>query len=180
VLALFFYAGIAGGVVMVSAADKLNAGLFAFLFGSILTVTTQDLIEVAVLGGLSLAAVAVLYRSLVAVAVDEEAARVSGVPVAALNVALAALAGVTIAISMRIVGILLIAALMVLPGMTAGRLAGSMRSTLGLAMGLGLASVIAGLIASWYLNLAPGGAIVLVAAALFVVAALPRPRRSLG
>ena len=177
-LALFFYAGIAGGVVMVSAAGKLNAGLFAFLFGSILTVTALDLLEVALLGGGALAAVLILYRSLVAVAVDEEAARVSGVPVAALNVALAALAGLTIAISMRIVGILLIAALMVLPGMTAGRLGGSLRSTLALAMGLGLTAVIAGLIASWYLDLAPGGAIVLVAAGLFVLSALPVWRRA--
>jgi zinc transport system permease protein len=172
-LALFFYAGIAAAVVMVSAANKLNAGLFAFLFGSILTVTARDVLEIGLLGGAALAAVLLLYRSLVAVAVDEEAARVSGVPVAALNVALAALAGLTIAISMRIVGILLIAALMVLPGMTAGRLAGSMRSTLAIAMGLGLVSVIAGLIAAWYLDLAPGGAIVLVAAGLFVLSATP-------
>jgi zinc transport system permease protein len=170
-LALFFYVGIAGGVVMISAADKLNAGLFAFLFGSILTVTTQDLIQVAVLGGGALVVVALLYRGLVATAVDEEAARVSGVPVTALNITLAALAGLTIAISMRIVGILLIAALMVLPAMTAGRLAASLRATLAIAMALGLASVIAGLVAAWYLDLPPGGAIVLVAAGFFVASA---------
>jgi zinc transport system permease protein len=171
VLALFFYVGIAGGVVMVSVADKLNAGLFAFLFGSILTVSSSDLLQVAVLGGGALLVVLLLYRDLVAVAVDEEAARVSGLPVGALNVVLAGLAGLTIGISMRIVGILLIAALMVLPAMTAGRLAGSLRSTLGLSMALGLVSVIAGLVAAWYLDIPPGGAIVLVAAALFVLSA---------
>jgi zinc transport system permease protein len=94
---------------------------------------------------------------------------VAGVPVAALNVLIAALAGVTIAVSMRIVGILLIAALMVLPVLTASRIARSVRETLLLAMALGVASVFAGLYASFYLDLAPGGTIVLAAAAAFVV-----------
>ena len=84
-----------------------------------------------------------------------------------LNVALAALVGLTIALSMRIVGILLIGALMVLPVMTATRLANSLQSALAMSMGIGLVSVLAGLVLSYYLNLAPGGAIVLLAAALF-------------
>jgi zinc transport system permease protein len=83
-------------------------------------------------------------------------------------VILAALAGVTVAVSMRIVGILLIAALMVLPVIAAGRLAGSIRSTIFLAMGIGLASVLVGLTISYYADLAPGGAIVLFAAAVTV------------
>ncbi|MDX6696995.1 MAG: zinc transport system permease protein [Solirubrobacteraceae bacterium] len=167
-LALFFYIGIASGVVLISAADALNANLFAFLFGSILTVTRGDLVLVAVLGAAGLGLIALLYRGLVAAAIDEEAARVAGVPVRALNVTLAALAGTTIAISMRIVGILLIAALMVLPVMTAARIAPSLRSTLVTAMGLGLTAVLAGLAAAYYLDLAPGGAIVLISAALYV------------
>ena len=175
-LALFFYTGIAAGVVMISAAGALDANLFAFLFGSILTVTRDDLLLVAGLGFAGLAVVALLYRGLVAVAIDEESARVAGVPVRALNVALAALAGVTIAISMRIVGILLIAALMVLPAMTAARLAPSLRATLVASMGIGLGCVVAGLIAAYHLDLAPGGAIVLIAAGLYVAVAL-MPRR---
>src|SRR5438093_1249188 len=139
-LALLFYTGIAAGVVLVSAAGALDANLFAFLFGSILTVTRSDLLLVAVLGVAGLALIAVLYRGLVAVSLDAEGARVSGLPVTLLNVILAALAGVTVAVSMRIVGILLIAALMVLPVIAAGRLAGSIRSTIFLAMGVGLAS----------------------------------------
>ena len=166
-LALLFYTGIAAGVVLVSAADALNANLFAFLFGSILTITRGDLVLVAGLGIAGLGVVALLYRGLVAAAIDEEAARVSGVPVHRLNLALAVLAGVTIAISMRIVGILLIAALMVLPVMTAARVAPSLRATLVTAMGVGLASVVAGLVAAYHLNVAPGGAIVLFAAGLY-------------
>ena len=169
-LALIFYTGIAAGVVLVSAAGALNANLFSFLFGSILTVTWSDFVLVAVLGAVGLAVVAVLYRGFVAVALDEEGARVSGLPIGALNIALAVLAGVTIAVSMRIVGILLIAALMVLPVIAAGRIGTSIRSTIGLAMAIGLVSVVAGLTISYYANLAPGGAIVLLAAGIALVA----------
>jgi zinc transport system permease protein len=170
-LALVFYTGIAAGVVLVSAAGALNANLFAFLFGSILTVTTSDLALIASLGAAGLAVVAVLYRGLVAVSLDPEGARVTGLPVAFLNVVLAGLAGVTIAVSMRVVGILLIAALMVLPVIAAGRLAWSIRSAMLIAMGIGVVSVLAGLTISYYADLAPGGAVVLLAAA-FAVAAI--------
>lgn len=169
-LALVFYTGIAAGVVLISAAGALNANLFAFLFGSILTVTRGDLVLVAILGALGLALIGALYQPLVAVALDEEAARVSGVPVAVLNVLLAGLAGVTIAVSMRIVGILLIAALMVLPVIAASRIAWSIRSTIVLSTAIGLGSVFAGLTLAYYANLAPGGAIVLTAASAFVLA----------
>jgi zinc transport system permease protein len=167
-LALLFYTGIAAGVVLISAAGALNANLFSFLFGSILTVTTSDLLLVTALGAAGLALVALLYRGFVAVVLDEEGARVSGVPVSALNVTLAGLTAVTIAVSMRIVGILLIAALMVLPVIAASRVAWSIRSTIVLAMAIGLASVFVGLTISYYANLAPGGTIVLVAAGAFL------------
>jgi zinc transport system permease protein len=169
-LALLFYTGIAAGVVLVSAAGALNANLFTFLFGSILTVTNGDLVLVAVLGAVGLTVIAALYHTLVATSLDEEGARVSGVPVGLLNVVLAALTGVTIAASMRIVGILLIAALMVLPVIAAGRIAWSIRSTILIAIGIGLASVFTGLTTAYYADLAPGGTIVLTAAGAFVLA----------
>jgi zinc transport system permease protein len=181
-LALLFYTGIAAGVVLISAAGALNANLFAFLFGSILTVTHTDLLLVSILGAVALALIALLYPSLVAAALDEESARVSGVRVGLLNVVLAGLAGVTIAVSMRIVGILLIAALMVLPVIAASRIAWSIRSTILLAIAIGVASVLVGLTISYYANLAPGGAIVLTAAGAFAVtsiaAAIPRAAAS--
>jgi zinc transport system permease protein len=168
-LALVFYTGIAGGVVLVSAAGALNVNLFQFLFGSILTVTRQDLAVIAGLGAAALAIVALLYRPLVAVVVDEEGARVARLPVAGLNALTAALAAVTIALSMRVVGILLIAALMVLPVIAASRIAWSLRSTMLLAMGLGLASVLVGITIAYYADLPPGGTTVLVAAASVLV-----------
>jgi zinc transport system permease protein len=169
-LALVFYTGIALGVVLIAQAGALNVNLFQYLFGSILTVTRSDLAVIAVLGAVGLATVGLLYRAFVGVVIDEEGARVAGVPIATLNITLAALAAVTVALSMRVVGILLVAALMVLPVSAAGRIAWSMRSTLVLSMLIGLGSALAGLTISYYADLPPGGTIVLVAAAVYVVA----------
>jgi zinc transport system permease protein len=169
-LALVFYTGIALGVVLVAQAGALNVGLFQYLFGSILTITRSDLALIAGLATLGLATIALLYRAFAAVIVDEEGARVAGVPIGSLNIALAALAAVTIALSMRVVGILLVAALMVLPVSAAGRVAWSMRSTLFLSTAIGLASALSGLTVSYYADLPPGGTIVLVAAAVYLVA----------
>jgi len=171
-LALVFYTGIALGVVLVSAAGALNVDLFQYLFGSILTVTRADLTVIGVLGAAGLAVVGLLYRPLAGVVIDEEGARVAGVPIGSLNIVVAALAAVTVALSMRVVGILLVAALMVLPVSAAERIAWSMRSTLVLAMGLGLGSSLVGLTVSYYVDLPPGGTIVLVAAGAFAVCAV--------
>ena len=169
-LALVFYTGIALGVVLVSLAGALDVDLFQYLFGSILTVTGGDLALIAALGGVGVALVAVLYRPLAAVSVDEEGARVAGVPIGGLNIALATLAAVTVALSMRVVGILLVAALMVLPVSAATRVAWSMRSAFLLSLAIGLASALVGLIMSYYADLPPGGTIVLVAAVAFALA----------
>lgn len=179
-LALVFYTGIAGGVVLVSLAGSLNVSLFQYLFGSILTVTREDVVLITILGAAGLVVIGALYRVLSAVVLDEEGARVAGVPVDALNVVLAALAAVTVALSMRIVGVLLVAALMVLPVSAATRLAWSMRSAFGLSLAVGLASVLAGLTLAYYADLPPGGTIVLVAAAAVLLTALGglRPARS--
>ena len=171
-LALVFYTGIAGGVVLVSLAGSLNVNLFQYLFGSILTVTRGDVAVVAALGAAGLLSIALLYRALVAVVLDEEGARVAGLPVGRLNIAVAGLAAVTVALSMRIVGVLLIAALMVLPVSAAMRVAWSMWSSLMLSIGIGLLSVLAGLTLAYYADLPPGGTIVLVAASLVLVATL--------
>jgi zinc transport system permease protein len=173
-LALVFYTGIAAGIVLVSIAGSLDVDLFQYLFGSILTVTRGDLVVIALLGAAGLVSIALLYRAFSAVVIDEEGARVSGVPVGALNVALAALAAVTVALSMRIVGVLLIAALMVLPVIAATRIGWSLASTMLLSIAIGLGSVFIGLTTSYYADLPPGGTIVLVAAAAVVLAALGR------
>jgi zinc transport system permease protein len=176
-LALVFYTGIAAGVVLVSSAGALDVDLFQYLFGSILTVTRGDLFVIAALGAFGLATVGLLYRALAGAVIDEEGARVAGVPIGMLNIAVAALAAVTVALSMRVVGILLVAALMVLPVSAASRVAWSMRSTLLLSIVFGLGSALAGLTVSYYADLPPGGTIVLVAAGAFGIAAGVAPLR---
>jgi zinc transport system permease protein len=183
-LALLFYTGIAAGVVLVSLAGSLNVNLFQYLFGSILTVTRHDVLVVAALGAAGLFTLALLYRAFAAVVLDEEGARVTGVPVGSLNVAVVVLAAVTVALSMQIVGVLLIAALMVLPVSAAMNVAWSMWSALMLSIATGLLSVLAGLTLAYYADLPPGGTIVLVAGGLVVAAtfagrvrpALPKAR----
>ncbi|MSO96482.1 MAG: metal ABC transporter permease [Thermoleophilia bacterium] len=174
-LALVFYTGIALGVVLVSAAGRLDAGLFAFLFGSILTVESSDLWLILALGGVAFLAIGLLWRGLVATTLDPEGSRVAGARVAALDTVVAVLAALTVGISMRIVGVLLVAALMTLPVIAAQRLAWSLSSTFGLAALVGLGSVLVGLTISYYADLPPGGTIVLVAAAVALVATVARP-----
>jgi zinc transport system permease protein len=171
-LALLFYSGIAAGVVLTGLAGSLDAGTLTYLFGSILTVEAADAWTVAVLGAVLLVTVAVTWRPLLAVVLDEEAARVAGLPVDRLNLLLAALTAVTVVVGMRVVGVLLVAALMVLPVGTAQRVARSFRATLLVASATGAVSAVVGLAVARQWSLAPGGTIVLVAAGLFLATAL--------
>jgi zinc transport system permease protein len=179
-LALFFYSGIAGGVVLLGLADGLNANLFVYLFGSILTVSPGDVWLVVGLGAAVTIAIALCWRALFAVVLDEEAARVAGLPVETLNTALAALTAVTVVAAMRVVGILLVAALMVLPVASAQLLARSFVSCLRWSALIGVVSVVIGLAAARAGDLAPGGSIVLSASAIFVVVSLTRSRHTAG
>jgi zinc transport system permease protein len=175
-LALVFYSGIAAAVVLAGIADSLNATLFSYLFGSILTVSPGDTVVVVALGVLIVGTILVCGRALFAIVVDEESARVAGIPVDGLNAVLAALAAVTVVAAMRVVGILLVAALMVLPVATGQLIGRSFRTSLLWSVGVGMASVIVGLAAARQWALAPGGTIVLVAAGVFAVASLTTNR----
>ena len=175
-LALFFYGGIAAGVVL-AGRSTTNANLQPYLFGSILTVTENDVYTVIGLGAAIVLAIAVTWRALVAVSLDEESARVAGIPVGALNALLAALTAVTVAAAMRVTGVLLIAALMVLPVATSRVVARSFRATTVGAAAVGVVAVVLGLAAARQWALAAGGAIVLATVALFVAASIAAPLR---
>ncbi len=180
-LAVFFYSGIAGGVVLTGLAGSLNAGVLTYLFGSILTVSPADTVTIVLLGAFVLIAIALSWRALFTFILDEEAARVAGLPVELLSLALAALAAVTVVAAMRVVGVLLVAALMVLPVGAAARVARSFRATLGLSALIGIGSVVVGLATARMADLAPGATIVLFAAAAFLAASLfgaARPART--
>ena len=173
-LALFFYGGIALGVVLIGLAGSLNANLFSYLFGQVLLVTPDEVVTILVLGAVVVGTMAVLRRALFAVVSDEEWARVAGLPVDLLNSVLAILTAIVIVAAMRVVGILLIAALMVLPVGGAQLIARSFRGTLRLAVAIGAVSSLAGLTLARPLDLAPGGSIVFVAAAFFATVALAK------
>jgi zinc transport system permease protein len=174
-LAVIFYGGIAAGVVIISkSASGTSANLMAYLFGAITTVTPSDLWVFAVLGFLVLLATWLLRPWLFAVASDEEYARAMGMPVLALNVTLAVLTAVTVVVSMRIVGLLLISALMIVPNAAAQVLGRSFRATLRWALVIGLVSAVSGVVISYQADTPSGGTIVVLAIAVFVLATVGR------
>lgn len=171
-LALFFYSGIAAGVVLVSLGGGLNASVLSFLFGQALTVNDQEIATIVGLGAVIVAAMLVLRRGLFAVVTDEEWSRVAGLPVGLLNTVLAVIVATSVVAAMRIVGLLLVAAMMVLPVASGQLLARSFRGTLWWSVAIGVVSVVTGLTASRIWDPAPGGTIVLISAAIFVVIAV--------
>jgi zinc transport system permease protein len=173
-LALFFYVGIAMGAVFASRAGDVELETLSYLFGDPYAVTWVGVVTIAVLGAGVAAAMGLAGRALFAVVTDEDWSRVAGLPVGLLSMALAALTAGVIVAGMRIVGILLIAAMMVLPVASAQLMARSFRGTLRFAVAIGAASSLLGLTLARPLNIAPGGAIVFVAAAVFAAVALAK------
>ncbi len=169
VLALFLSGSLAIAVIVLSLAKGFNANLFSYLFGSISTVSTTDLWVTLALAVVVFLNVVFLYKELFFVSFDTELAEASGLPVKTLNIMMVVLAAVAIALSIRIVGVLLIGALMVIPAVSAMQCGRGFRTTLILSVIFSLLSVIVGLFASYYFDLASGGAIVLVALLIFLV-----------
>jgi zinc transport system permease protein len=170
-LALIFYLGLALGLVIISARGGLTASVQGVLFGSIFTITWSDVLAIVVLCAVVVAFVSVFYKELVAVALDEETARASGLQVDRLNVLLVVLTALLVAAGMRVVGLLLIASLLVVPVAAGSRLAHSFRGSLLWAAAAGVASTIAGLVLALVQGaISPGGTIVLTSAVLFVLA----------
>ena len=169
-LALLFYGGISGGVFLVAAAGT-NANLTGYLFGSPLTTSPQDLLVMAVLGGVVLAVTLFLRPWLFAICQDEEYAKVAGLPVRALNLLLAVMTAVTVTVAMRAVGLLLVSAMMVVPVAAAQLVTRGFRSTMHLAMVLGVVAAAVGMSVAAQFDTAPGATIVLVAIVAFAAIA---------
>jgi len=172
-LALLFYGGLAGGVLITGLAGTGAATLNQYLFGSITTISVTDLLLTIGLALLVITVCVGLAPQLFAVAQDEEFARVAGIPVRFYNVLIAVLAAVSVTVAMRTVGLLLVSALMVVPVATAQQLTRSFRTTFAAAVALGVAASLGGLLLSAWLSfhatVAPGPTIVLVALACFIV-----------
>jgi zinc transport system permease protein len=170
-LALMFYGGIAGGVLLIGLSDGSNANLLSYLFGSLTAVSPQDVVVIAVLSAALLLALAVFGRQLFAVCHDEEHARVMGLPVRSLNLLLAVMAALTVTVAMRVVGLLLVSALMVVPVATAQQLVRGFRATVVVALTVGVLAAVSGVLGSYYVDTAPGALIVVLALGGFGLAA---------
>ena len=171
-LAVFLSGGFAVAVVLISLARGFNADLFAILFGSILTVSTADVWLIAGLGAAVGLTLATFYKHLLAITLNEDLARTSGVPVAALNLVLTLLTALTTVVAMRMVGVLLVSAMIVIPTLAGFAVGRSFRQAVVVAVLTALASVMLGLVAAYYLRLAAGGAVVLTALVLFAAVSL--------
>ncbi|TXS08860.1 metal ABC transporter permease [Streptomyces sp. wa22] len=169
-LAMLFYGGMAGGVMLINLSDTgSNANLTSFLFGSLSTVSEEDVIAIVALAAFVVLVTVGLRRQLFAVSQDEEFARVTGLPVRALNLLVAVTAAITVTVAMRVVGLLLVSALMVVPVAAAQQIAKSFKVTFVLAVVIGTAVTLAGTVTSYYQDVPPGATIVLLAIAAFVV-----------
>ena len=174
-LALLFYGGLAGGVLITGLAGQSASRLQEYLFGSITSVSAADVLTTLVLAAVVITTCLAFLPQLFAVSQDEEFARVAGVRIRVYNVLVAVLAAVTVTVAMRTVGLLLVSALMVVPVATAQQLTRSFRSTIGVAMGLGLGASLGGLLLAAYLStvpltVAPGPTIVLLSLTGFALA----------
>lgn len=169
-LAMLFYGGMAGGVMFVNIAPGgSTANLMSYLFGSLSTVAPSDVTAIMILSAFVVVVTLGLRRQLFAVSQDEEFARVAGLPVRALNLLTAVTAAVTVTVAMRVVGLILISALMVVPVAAAQQLTRSFAATFVIAVALGVTVSVSGTITSFYQDVPPGATIVLLTIAAFVV-----------
>jgi len=175
-LALYLSGSLALAVVLLSLAHGFNSQLFGYLFGSLVTVTAYDIYVMAVLSIAVIATLLIFFKEIVFITFDEEAAQVAGLPVRLVNTVFMVLAALTISLSIPIIGVMLVAALLVIPAVTALQLKKSLRATIAYAEVFSLLSVLIGLLLAFYFNLATGGTIVLVMIAIFSVVFLFRPR----
>lgn len=176
VLALFLSGSLAIAVILISAARGFNTGLLAVLFGNITTVAPEDLYIIIPTSAAILFIISLTYQPLLSSVIDTELALSSGIPAKRYNLLLVVLAAATITVAIRVVGALLIGALMVIPVLTAAFWFPSFRAVLYGSTAIALFAVISGLILSFYFGLASGGTIVVIALLLFASAALSRRR----
>lgn len=172
VMSLLLSASLAVAVVLISLSDGFSVSLFNYLFGSIATVTVTDVWLMLGLGIGMLVVMSLLFRHLVFIAFDEEAAKVSGLPVRLYNTVFILLAALAISLAIPVVGVLLISALMIIPVLAALQFQRSLLPTLLIAQLISIIGVVVGFFSSFILDLAPGGTIVLLIVLIFALSSL--------
>lgn len=172
ILAIFLSGSLAVAVVIMSLGKGFNVDLLSYLFGSIATIGTLDLYLLFALFALSLASVVIFYKEFFLVSFDEEFAEASGVKARSLNLFIVIIAAVMVSLAMRIVGVLLVGALMVIPVVSARQFELSFKNTILVSIVFSLISVISGLFFSYYFDLASGGTIVIISLLIFLASFL--------
>lgn len=176
-MGVVFTASFALGLAIISVVKPTGIDLFHVLLGNVLGVAAQEVVQTAVGCALVLGVVALLFRGLQFWSFDPLAAQVAGLPVATLHYVFTALLCATIVVSIQAVGLLLVIAMLITPGATALLLVKRLAPMMVVAAALGVTSGVGGLYSSYYLDVASGPAIVLVASTLFLVTLLLAPRR---
>lgn len=176
VLAIILSGSLALAIVLVSLAGAFNSSLFSYLFGSILSVSREDIVVMSLFGGVAMLLLWAFYKELYFIAFDEEVAQTSGINVKWLNFLLVTIVAVIIALSIRVVGTLLIGAMMVIPTVAALQFRQGFGKTIMLAVLFALLSVLTGMSFSYYFSL-PSGATIVLALLLIFIASLVFNRR---
>jgi ABC-type Mn2+/Zn2+ transport system permease subunit len=179
-IGIFFAATMALGILFIGLMDRYNVDLFGYLFGSVLSVTREDLWLSGGLGLGVLAIVALFFKEFLLITFDPEMAQVSGIPVRAMYRLLLSIMALTIVVSIKVVGIILVSAMIVIPAASAYQLTEDFRRMMAVAVLIGNAAAIGGLLLSYRLNTASGATMVLTATVVFFLSTLVSPRRRTG
>jgi zinc transport system permease protein len=170
--AVILAVGFSTGLIIISLAGGFNVELFSYLFGSILTISKTDMILVAILGAVSLVLVILFYKELLSITFDAQASRLMGIPVGLLSNVFNILVAITIVLSIKVVGMILVTALLVLPGLTALQLNTGFRNTAIMSVLFGVGSVVLGIFASAVFDVATSGVIVFTLVLVFITVSL--------
>jgi len=162
--------GIAFGIIFASISNGFNADILSYLFGNILTISTQEMLASVFLSGLVLAIIYFFYYHLFALTFNEDYAKIAGVKVTFYNQLIALLTGISVVVSIKVVGTMLFSALLIIPAMASLQISRSFKSTVILSAVIGVISVIIGIFTSVMLNIPTGGTIVIVNLLFFLIA----------
>ena len=167
-VAVVLVSGLAVGVILVSSSGGFSVDLFSFLFGSILLISNEDTIMILAISAGIIATLTLLQKQFLHLTFNEEQAKLGGLRTTLLNYAFVVLASITVVTSMRLVGILLISALIVIPNITAMMFGKGFKKTVFISMSISVISVVSGILVSYFLNVAPSGTIVVIAVGILV------------
>ncbi len=172
IIAILFLSGVAIAVLLISMAKGFTVDLFSYLFGSIFLISNEDLVISIIASGIIISVISMLKDKLFYIALDEEQARISGINVDLINYIFIILASIIVILSIRLVGVLLVSSLIVLPNVASIMLGKGFRHTMLASMMISVASIVSGIVSSYYLDVAPSAMIMLVGMMILLAIAL--------